>query len=350
MKEKKWSIKMLVDLRSDTVTKPGPGMRRAMAEAEVGDDVFGEDPTVNKLQEMGAELVGKESALFMASGTMSNQVAIKTHTHHGESVILGEGAHSYLLESGAIVALSGVMPVVVGKGGTYTREDMVSAIIGKSIHNPATSLVMIENTHNRGGGIIFPLKDIEEICTEARARGLKTHLDGARVFNAAVALGINVREITKHFDSVSFCLSKGLGAPVGSLLCGSKEFIAQALRYRKMFGGGMRQAGGLAAAGIYALEHNIERLYDDHQNARKLALALEELPGIELDLNKVQTNIIIFRVKRHDMDALKLMVSLKENRVLCLPVSKDQIRLVTHLDVSSEGIDYAINVFHRILG
>jgi len=341
---------MLVDLRSDTVTRPGPEMRKAMAEAEVGDDVFGEDPTINRLQEMSAELIGKESALYMASGTMSNQVALKSHTHHGESVIVGEGAHTYLLESGAIVALSGVMPLVAGKGGTYTREEMIPLIVPKSIHNPQTTLVMVENTHNRGGGIIFPLPDIEEICAEAKSRGLKTHLDGARVFNASVALGIKVKEITKHFDSVSFCLSKGLGAPVGSVLCGSREFINLALRYRKMFGGGMRQAGILAAAGIYALEHNIERLAIDHQHAKKLALALEESPGIELDLNRVQTNIIIFGIKRKDLDALKLMVKLKEQGVLVLPVSKDQIRMVTHLDVSPEQIDCAIKAFHQILG
>ncbi len=341
---------MIVDLRSDTVTRPGPEMRRAMAEAEVGDDVFGEDPSINRLQEMSAELIGKEAALFMPSGTMSNQVAIKTHTRHGDSVIVGEGSHSYLLESGAISAVSGVAPIVVGKGGTYTKAEMIPALIGSSIHNPQTTLVMVENTHNQGGGVVFPLQDLEEICAEAHTRGLKAHLDGARVFNAAAALGINVREITKHFDSVSFCLSKGLGAPVGSVLGGSKNFIAGALRFRKMFGGGMRQAGILAAAGIWALEHNLERLAEDHKQARRLAEALEELPGIEIDMRRVQTNIIIFTVKRQDLDALQLTVRLKESGVLVLPISKDRIRAVTHLDVDSQGIDHAIKVFGQILG
>jgi threonine aldolase len=281
---------------------------------------------------------------------MSNQVAIKTHTRHGDSALVGEGSHSYLLESGAISALSGVVPVVVGKGGTYTRDEMVAALIGASMHNPQTTLVMVENTHNQGGGVVFPLQDLEEICAEAHSRGLKAHLDGARVFNAAAALGINVREITKCFDSVSFCLSKGLGAPVGSVLCGSKFFIELALRYRKMFGGGMRQAGILAAAGIWALEHNIERLAEDHKQARRLAEALEELPGIEIDMRRVQTNILIFTVKRQDLDALKLTVRLKENGVLVLPISKDRIRAVTHLDVDSNGIDQALKVFGQILG
>jgi len=321
-----------------------------MAAAEVGDDVFGEDPTINRLQEMAAELTGKEAGLFMPSGTMSNQVAIKTHTRHGDSVIVGEGSHSYLLESGAISALSGVVPIVVGRGGTYTREEMVPSLVGASMHNPRTSLVMVENTHNHGGGVVFPLKDLGEICAEAHSRGLKAHLDGARVFNAAAALGLNVREITKHFDSVSFCLSKGLGAPVGSVLCGSRLFIEGALRFRKMFGGGMRQAGILAAAGVWALEHNVERLVEDHKQARRLAEALEELPGIEIDLRKVQTNIIIFSVKRKDLDALKLTVRLKESGVLVLPLSYDQIRAVTHLDVDSRGIDQAIKVFGEILG
>ncbi len=341
---------MIVDLRSDTVTKPGPEMRKAMAGAEVGDDVFGEDPTINRLQEMSAELTGKEAALFMASGTMSNQVAIKTHTRHGDSVIVGEGSHSYLLESGAISALSGVLPIVVGKGGTYTKAEMVPAIVGRSVHNPQTTLVMVENTHNQGGGVVFPLKDLAEICAETHERGLKAHLDGARIFNAAVALGINVREITKHFNSVSFCLSKGLGAPVGSVLCGSKLFIEGALRFRKMFGGGMRQAGILAAAGIWALDHNIERLSQDHRQARRLAEALEELPGVEIDLNRVQTNIVIFKINRPGLDSLKLTVRLKENGVLALPVSRERIRMVTHLDVDAAGIDHAIKIFHQILG
>ena len=347
---KPMKAKMTVDLRSDTVTRPGPQMRRAMASAEVGDDVFGEDPSINQLQEMAARLAGKESALFMPSGTMSNQVAIKTHTRHGQSVIAGEGSHSYLLESGAISAISGVVPMVAGRGGTFTRDEMLSAFMAASVHNPTTSLVLIENTHNRGGGVIFPLQDIEEICGEAKRLGIKSHLDGARVFNAATALKVDVKKITGHFDSVSFCLSKGLGAPVGSLLCGSREFISAALRNRKMLGGGMRQAGILAAAGIWALKHNIKRLADDHQRAARLARALSELPGIEIDLKKVQTNIIVFRVTRKGMDALSLFKALNEKGVLMLPVSRDAIRAVTHLDVDDQGIDYAIKVLRKVLG
>ena len=347
---KPMKAKMTVDLRSDTVTRPGPQMRRAMASAPVGDDVFGEDPSINRLQEMAAKLAGKESALFMPSGTMSNQVAIKTHTHHGQSVIVGEGSHSYLLESGAISALSGVVPLVVGRGGTFSKDEMLGAVMAGNIHNPLTALVMIENTHNRGGGIIFPLEDIAGICGEARRLGVKSHLDGARVFNASIALGIDAKKITGHFDSVSFCLSKGLGAPVGSLLCGSKDFISRALRNRKMLGGGMRQAGILAAAGIWALEHNVKRLKDDHQRATRLARALSELPGIEIDLEKVQTNIIVFRVTAKGMDAGILVKALKAENVLMLPVGRDAVRAVTHLDVDDKGIDHAIKVFQKILG
>jgi threonine aldolase len=343
--------KMPVDLRSDTVTRPGREMRRAMADAAVGDDVFGEDPSVNRLQKMAAGITGKESALFMPSGTMSNQVAIKAHTHHGQSVVVGEGSHSYLLESGAVSAISGVVPMVAGRGGTFTKEEMLDVVMTGNIHNPATALVMIENTHNRGGGVIFPLSDIEDICREARKLRLKSHLDGARVFSAAVALGIDVKKIAKNFDSMSFCLSKGLGAPVGSLLCGTKDFIKAALRVRKMLGGGMRQAGILAAAGIWALEHNIDRLADDHQRAARLARALSELPGVSVDLSKVQTNIIVFRVTkgRARLTAPELVAAMKAEGVLMLSVGKDSIRLVTHLDVDDRGIDHAVKAFRKVL-
>jgi len=340
----------IVDLRSDTVTLPSPGMRKAMARAQVGDDVFGEDPSVNRLQEMAAELAGKERALFMASGTMSNQAALKTHTHHGESVVVGEGAHSYLFESGAISAVSGVVPLVAGRGGTFSREEFLALVMSGNIHNPWTSLVMIENTHNRGGGIVFPLPDLAEICREAKRLGIKSHLDGARVFNAAVASGVSAKEICRHFDSVSFCLSKGLGAPVGSLLCGREEFISRALRVRKMLGGGMRQAGILAAAGIYALEHNLERLGDDHRRARRLAEALAEMDGISIDLSRVQTNIIIFRVQRKKWDAARLVNALKQEGALMLALGRDTVRAVTHLDVNDQGIDRAVRAFRKILG
>jgi len=347
---KTMKLEQIVDLRSDTVTRPGPEMRKAMAEAEVGDDVFGEDPTVNRLQELAAGLAGKESALFMASGSMSNQAAIKAHTRHGQSIIVGEGAHSYLLEAGAVSAISGVVPVIAGAGGTFTKDDFLCQVMPGNVHYPPTSLVMVENTHNRGGGIIFPLKDIEEICAEARRRGIKSHLDGARVFNAAIAQGASVRKICEPFDSVSFCLSKGLGAPVGSLLSGSREFIVSAHRYRKMFGGGMRQAGILAAAGIWALEHNVERLSDDHARARRLAEALSDLPGIELQLSRVQTNIIIFNVSRPGLSAGALVDKLKAEGVLALTTGPDSVRLVTHLDVDDKGIEHAVKSFRMVMG
>jgi threonine aldolase len=344
---KPMNSKLVVDLRSDTVTWPGPQMRKAMAVAAVGDDVFGEDPTINQLQAMAAKVTGKEAALFMASGTMSNEVAIKTHTRPGESAIVGEGAHTYIHEAGGLAAISGVTPFVAGRGGAFTCEEFVEQIKEGDIHYPATSLVMVENTHN---GIIFPLEDIAAICKEARRRGIKSHLDGARVFNAAIAMKISAKEICKHFDSVSFCLSKGLGAPVGSMLCGSKKFIAKALGIRKMLGGGMRQAGILAAAGIYALKHNIHRLADDHKRARRLAEALSGLPGVELDLSEVQTNMVIFRVEHPKWDAEALVLAMSKKGVLMLPMSKDSVRTVTHLDVSDQGIERAIKIFRGMLG
>lgn len=349
-KMKPMNKQAMVDLRSDTVTQPGPGMRRAMARAKVGDDVFGEDPSVNHLQEMAASLTGKECALFMASGTMSNQVALKTHTRHGESVVVGEGAHSYLLESGAISAVSGVVPLVAGRGGTFTRDEFLAQVMSGNIHNPLTTLVMMENTHNRGGGIVFPLSDLADICREARRLGIRSHLDGARVFNAAVSGGVTVKAICRHFDSVSFCLSKGLGAPVGSLLCGSREFISRALRVRKMLGGGMRQAGVLAAAGIYALKHNVERLGDDHLRARFLAEALAEMDGISIDLSRVQTNIVIFRVQDKKWDAPRLVNALKQEGVLMLALDSHTVRAVTHLDINDRGIERAVRAFRKILG
>lgn len=344
---KPMNSKLTVDLRSDTVTRPGTQMRRAMAAAVVGDDVFGEDPTINQLQALAAKLTGKQAALFMASGTMSNEVAIRTHTRPGESAIVGEGAHPYIHEAGGLAVISGVTPFVAGKGGAFTCEEFKAQIKAGDIHYPITSLVMVENTHN---GIIFPLEDIVAICQEAKRRGIKSHLDGARMFNAAVALKISAKEICKPFDSVSFCLSKGLGAPVGSMLCGSKEFIARALVVRKMLGGGMRQAGILAAAGIYALKHNIRRLTDDHKRARRLAEALAGMAGIELDLSEVQTNMVIFRVAHPKFDADSLVLALARQGVLTLALSKDSIRAVTHLDVSEQGISRAIKIFRKVMG
>ncbi|OGP60433.1 MAG: threonine aldolase [Deltaproteobacteria bacterium RBG_13_61_14] len=338
-----------IDLRSDTVTRPTPGMRRAMASAEVGDDVYGEDPTVNALEARAAERMGKEAAVFMPSGTMANQVAIRAHTRHGDSVIIGENAHAWLYESGAPAALSGVLTIVAGRGGTFTAEDALASAKGGNVHLAPTSLIMMENTHNSGGGIVFPQKDLDAIGALAKAWGFKTHLDGARIFNAAVKTGLSPQTIARPADSVSFCLSKGLGAPVGSVLCGSKEFIARARRFRKMFGGGMRQAGILAAAGLYALDHHVERLAEDHRNARRLAEGLAGLEGIAVDLAKVETNMTFLEVTRPGLDAFTYAGRLKQLGVLINPLGKSRLRAVTHLDVSRDDIETAIPIFQKAL-
>ncbi len=339
----------VIDLRSDTVTKPGPAMRRAIAEAEVGDDQYRDDPTVLRLEDMACELMGKEAAMFSCSGTQANLIAMKVHTSPGDSVLVGERAHSWLYEAGGGAAIAGVQLVLTGRGGTFTREDVETMSMGGNIHFPSTSLIMCENTHNRAGGIIFPLKDIEDICGFARVWGLKTHLDGARIFNAAVALGIEAKEIAGHFDSVSFCLSKGLGAPVGSLLTGTKEFIERARYIRQMLGGAMRQAGILAAAGVYALENNISRLKDDHDNARRLAERLHELDGIEFDMDTVQSNMIIFQVTKPEMNAPEYAAKLQGRGVLVNFISRDHIRVVTHLDVDRKMIEQAAAIFEKAI-
>jgi len=339
----------IIDLRSDTVTRPTPAMRQAMAGAEVGDDVYGEDPTVNALEERAAKLTGKEAAVFAPSGTMANQIAIRSHTHHGDSVIIGENAHSWLYESGALAALSGVQTLIAGRGGTFTAEDVLQTAKGGDPHFAPTSLIMMENTHNEGGGIVFPQADLDAIGATARTWGFKTHLDGARIFNAAVRSGLAVERIARPVDSVSFCLSKGLGAPVGSLLCGSREFIARARRYRKMFGGGMRQAGILAAAGIYALQHHVARLAEDHENARILAEGLAGMKGLVLDLARVETNMVFFEVDRPDLNALAYAARLQDMGVLVNPLRQTRLRAVTHLDVSRNDIETALPLFTRAL-
>ena len=339
----------VIDLRSDTVTMPGPGMRRAMAEAEVGDDGYRDDPTVNRLEAMSAELLGTEAAMFVASGTMANLVAIKVHTHHGDSVLAGENAHSWLYEAGGPAGLAGVQLVIAGKGGTFTKDEAEAVCLGGNIHFASTSLIMVENTHNRGGGIIFPLKDIQEISQFARAWKIKTHLDGARIFNASVALGIDARKITPHFDSISFCLSKGLGAPVGSIVLGTREFIERARYIRQMLGGGMRQAGILAAAGIYALNNNIQRLTEDHENARYLAERLAELDGLSFDPTMVQTNMIFVKVTKPGLIAPDYAVRLKDLGVLVNFISRDKIRIVTHLDVDRKMVKQAAEIFAKTL-
>ena len=338
-----------VDLRSDTVTKPTAAMRKAMAEAEVGDDVFEEDPTVNLLQERVAELLGKEASLFVPSGTMANQISIRTHTVPGDEVIIEADSHPVLSEVAAAAALSGVQfRTIHGRRGILTAEQVAEAVRIPDIHRPVSRLVCLENTHNFGGGTIYPLEEIWRIREVADRFGLAMHLDGARLLNACVATGIPPSEYARPFDSVSLCLSKGLGAPVGSMIAGSKEFIARARKNRKMFGGGMRQVGILAAAGLYALEHHVERLAEDHFHARLLAEALAELPGIRLDPREVETNIVIIDISPSGMDPREAQKRLRELGVLVLPFGKGRLRAVTHLDVDREGIQRAIHAFRRV--
>lgn len=339
----------VVDLRSDTVTRPGPEMRRAMAEAEVGDDVFEEDPTVNLLQERVAALLGKEAALFVPSGTMANQVSIRTHTFPGDEVIIEADSHPVLSEVAAAAALSGVQfRTLHGRRGVLRAQQVADAIRVPDIHRPVSRLICLENTHNFGGGTIYPLDEILRIRQVANRHGLAMHLDGARLLHACVATGIPPQEYATPFDSVSICLSKGLGAPVGSVIAGSREFILRARKNRKMFGGGMRQAGILAAAGLYALEHNVERLAQDHANAKILAEALAELPGIRLDPQEVETNIVIMDISASGMEPVEVQARLREQGVLVLPFGKGRLRAVTHLDVNRKGINRAIEAFRTV--
>jgi threonine aldolase len=343
-------MKNLIDLRSDTVTRPTPAMRKAMAEAEVGDDVFGEDPTVNALQEKVAHLLGKEASLFVPSGTMANQLSIKSHTQPGDEVIIELSSHPYNFEGGAGAALSGIQfQCLKGVRGILDASQIEEAIRPDDHHFPVTRLVCLENTHNRGGGSIYPIEKISEIYRLAKSKGLLLHLDGARLWNASMATGIKSEEYAQWADSVSVCLSKGLGAPIGSLVAGSKSFIDRVHRFRKMFGGGMRQAGIIAAAGIYALDHHIERLKDDHQNARRLAVGLKEFKGVSIDPKHVETNIVIFDVSNTGMTGAQVGEAMKKEGVLIHAFSKTQIRLVTHLDITSEDIETALKAFEKIL-
>ena len=325
-----------IDLRSDTVTRPTPAMRAAMAAAEVGDDVYGEDPTVNRLQALAAERLGMAAAIFVPSGTMANQAAIRALTQAGDVVVGGAGCHLLRYESGAAAALSGVQIQTIGRDGFFGPEDVLAAIPPRDHHCAPVTAVAIENTHNFSGGRLFPFEAVRAIVDVAAARGLKLHFDGARVWNAVVASGIAAPRWVAGFDSVSFCLSKGLGAPVGSLVCGSVELVDRVHRIRKMLGGGMRQVGILAAAGLYALEHHVERLADDHRNARRLADGLSAL-GLEVD-PAPQTNMVLFR----GADVGRLWSALLERRVLVNPVDRATFRAVTHLDVSADDIDEAL--------
>jgi threonine aldolase len=344
-------MKDLIDLRSDTVTCPTPAMRKAMAEAEVGDDVFGEDPTVNALQEKVANLLGKEAALFVPSGTMANQLSIKSHTQPGDEVIIESSSHPYNFEGGAGAALSGVQfQCLKGVRGILEAFQIEEAVRPADHHFAVTRLVCLENTHNRGGGSIYPVEKMADIYRLAKSKGLLVHLDGARLWNASVATGIKTNEYAQWSDSVSVCLSKGLGAPIGSLVAGSKPFIDRVHRFRKMFGGGMRQVGIIAAAGIYALEHHFERLKEDHQNAKRLGVGLKEFKGVSIDPRHVETNIVILDIANAGMTAAQVAEAMKKEGVLIHAFGKTQIRLVTHLDVSAEDIERALKSFERVLG
>lgn len=314
-------------------------MRRAMAEALVGDDVFGDDPTVNRLQEAAAALMGKEAGLFVPTGTMSNTIAICTHTRHGDEVLMDSDAHSMLYEVGAPAVIGGVTTRQFhSRQGVPEPDEIRSLIHGRDLHAPGTTLIVLENTHNRAGGAVIPLEVHRALKRVADEAGIPVHLDGARLFNAQVATGTAAAEYAAQATTVTFCLSKGLGCPVGSVLCGPTEFVAAARRVRKMLGGGMRQAGVLAAAGLYALEHNVRRLAEDHANAQRLAAALVEIPGISLDPGGPATNMVYFDTVRA---APEVVACLRERGVLCNAVGPNRIRMVTHLDVDADDVDRA---------
>lgn len=341
----------IVDLRSDTVTKPTPAMRRAMAEAEVGDDVYREDPTVNRLQDHAAEIFGREAALFVPSGTMGNQAAIKVHTRHGQEVIAEQRAHIYNYEMAMTAAFSGCLVRPIWAEDGILSWDLISREVrGRSDHRARTGLISLENTSNLAGGSVYEPEATDEICDRAHERGLPVHLDGARIFNAAAALGKSVAELTGKFDSVMFCLSKGLSAPVGSMLVGSKEFFEEARLVRKMLGGGMRQAGVLAAAGMLALEEGPRQLPIDHANARFLAQALAEIPGIAINPSKVVTNILFFDVSATGLAAGEVSARLATQGILANAVSGTSIRMVTHRDVNRAGCERAIQALRGAVG
>jgi threonine aldolase len=326
----------MLDFRSDTVTRPSLEMRRAMADAEVGDDVFGEDPTLGRLEAEVAALLGKEAALFVPSGTMANQIALLLHTRRGDEVIIGAGAHLATFESGAAAALAGVQFSVVGNGGLFTASDVEAALRTEHDWLPRTRLVALENTHNLAGGRLFPELELAAICAAAQKAGLGLHLDGARLWNAAVASGRPPAALAQGFDTVSVCFSKGLGAPVGSALAGSRDSMRAARRFRKMLGGGMRQAGILAAAALFALEHNIERLAEDHQNARLLASELQALEAFGFGISPAETNMVLIQTGTRPAEPLAR--KLADAGVLAAPVGRHTLRFVTHLDVSRDDV------------
>jgi len=340
----------VIDLRSDTVTRPTAEMRQAIANAEVGDDVLGDDPTVRRLEERVAALLDKEAAVYVPSGTMANQVAIRAHTQPGDEIILDAESHAYFYESGAPAALSGCSyRFVHGARGIFTAEQVQEVLKPRSVHFAQQRLIIIENTHNRGGGSVWPTENIAEIRALADQHDLKLHMDGARLMNACVASGRKPPEYTQYFDSVAMCFSKGLGAPVGSCVAGSEEFIERVRFFRKMFGGGMRQAGLLAAAALYALDHHVERLAKDHANARRLAEGLAQIAGIEIDPTQVETNIVIFEISPALGSAAQFVERLRSVGVWMLPNAAQKVRAVTHLDVSRDQIEEALARIEKVV-
>jgi len=339
----------MIDLRSDTVTKPTPAMREAMANAEVGDDVYGEDPTVNRLESMAAELLEKQAALFVPTGVMANQLSIRLHTKPGDEVIVESTAHIIRYEGGSASSLSGVqLCCVPGVRGILDPDQVIAAIRPRDVHNPPTTLLCLEQTHNSGGGSVYPLATVHQLVELARENGLALHLDGARLFNAEAATGVSAKEYGQPFDTVSFCLSKGLGAPLGSMIVADRERVNQLRRLRKIFGGGMRQVGIVAAAGIYALEHHIPRLKDDHAHAKRLAELLQSIPSISVHPNEVETNIIVFKVENSTRLTNDWVAECKQAGVLLNAVGNHTFRVVTHLDVSDQDIEEAGRILRKV--
>lgn len=338
----------MIDLRSDTVTQPTPAMREAIANAPVGDDVIDVDPTIDALEKRTAELLGKERAIFMPSGSMTNQIAIRIHCKPGDEFLCEEGCHIYNYEQAAFAQLSGIVArTLPGDGGVLSAEQFVGKVRPDNDHMVRTRLVTIENTHNRGGGRLQPYEEVVEICRWAHDNSLKTHLDGARIMNAVAASGIEAADWSQHFDTVSICFSKGLGAPVGSALAGTDEVIREARRHRKVFGGGMRQAGIIAAGALFALENHVDRLIEDHAKAQKLAEVVCETPGVELAGDHVDTNIVIFNVATASGTAAEFNERLKQHNVLMLAIGPQSIRAVTHLDVSMDQVSQACEVIRE---
>ena len=338
-----------VDLRSDTVTLPTEEMLEAMRNAELGDDVYREDPTVNRLEDLAAKKMGKEAALLTTSGTQANLVSVLSQAARGDEVILEAEAHMYYYEVGAFSALGGLIPrLVKGHRGVMQVKDIEEALRPTNIHFPPTKLICIENTHNRAGGAIWEPSMIEEVQDLAKTHGLKIHMDGARIFNAAVALGLDVCEFTRHVDTLMFCLSKGLSAPIGSIVVGEQDFVDRTRRYRKMVGGGMRQAGIIAAAGIIAIEKMVDRLKDDHANAKLLAIGLSRIPGISLDPSEVQTNIVIYDVSGLGVDGKEWVAKLLKHGVKAGAQERGRVRMVTHRGIEKEDIEYALSTVESV--